>query len=810
LEFLIMERPPSVLVIALVSAVSGLVFLANSFTGNNWLINSILSPPLDSQGLLPIANAIGKDLMLDVSPQLHPSTVVGESAKQIKFQHWIDNDIHCEDCLRLDIPNNGKKAGAAFSSDGAVYNFEEAKKIRFYVMGEEAGAKVNFKAVGNDKGNNAGGGGNNNNSSNNKDLFTNQEFALTSQNVTLNQTWNYLEMNLEGVQQKLTNVKYPFGLEVAQGKGQATTIIYVKGISYSSEPVQEQYLLEPSSANTTASTLAMTAATIPGSLNVTLLDNTTETVNAPATVEFNATVSNGQEPYSFDWDFKDGAMEAMDTDGNLIHTFATPGSYNVTVNVADSLNNTGSANTLVDVAENLTIDDEPAIVSEDNSSQDSQATTGALNTTNTTSPDADTDIVLEEDEAAGDTSNDNSTGAAEDEEPPGVIEGTNTDDDDSTNDTETNSTDTGTGIDTESNSGANNSPPIANAGNDLIGKPNEQVILDASKSSDPDAGDTILSYQWQQESGPAAEINDPRSPTPIVTLPNVDEDSTIVFSLTANDGIVDSEEKDTVSILVDYVDELTNDVQQRVLKPADITASEWTPSEGCEEQGDAGCLSDGSDATFVAAETENIDSINLYSFGEFSEEGAAAVVDPNSLVIERVVAEITAKKLGNTGYMSFAVDDPREGERYFTPSISIASNSFQKYNQVWDRNPVTGEQWTYDSLNSLTAGFKYDIGQSGVQISELQLTVSYHLPEPVPEPAPEPAPSSDLGAAEDNVGSEANENEENGENGTNGAQDADQEEQNEQEEPAIGTDTTDSNGADANDVEDEGSGESEE
>ena len=31
------------------------------------------------------------------------------------------------------------------------YNFEGAKKIRFYVMGEESGAKVNFKAVGNDK-----------------------------------------------------------------------------------------------------------------------------------------------------------------------------------------------------------------------------------------------------------------------------------------------------------------------------------------------------------------------------------------------------------------------------------------------------------------------------------------------------------------------------------------------------------------------------------------------------------------------------------------------------------------------------------
>jgi hypothetical protein len=794
-----MQRPPSILVLALVSAVSGSVFLANTVAGNDWLIDSILSPPLDSQGLLPIANAIGKDLMLDVSPQLHPSTVVGESAKQIKFQHWIDNEIHCEDCLRLEIPNNGKKAGAAFSSNGAVYNFEEAKKIRFYVMGEEAGAKVNFKAVGNDKGNNAGGG--NNNSSKNKDLFTNQDFALTSQNVTLNQTWGYFEMGLEGVQQKLGKVKYPFGLEVAQGKGQTTTIIYVKGIEYSSEPVQNQYLLEPSSSNATASTLAMTAApTTAAQLNITLTDNATETVNAPATVEFNATVSNGQEPYSFDWDFNEGAIEADTTSGNIAHTFATAGLYNVTVEVVDSLNNTGSANTLVDVAEDQTVDDQPAITSEENATQDSQPTTDALNNTNTTSPAADADIEIEED--AADAGNGSSIDA-EGEELPDITEGANTDDDGSANETEANNTNTGAGIDTDtvSNSGVSNSPPVANAGSDLVGVPNGQVILDASKSSDPDAGDTIVSYQWTQESGPTAEISDQASPTPIVTLPDVDEDSTIVISLIVNDGSVDSEEEDTISIFVDYVDQLTNSVQQRVLKPADITASEWIPSAGgCEE-----CLSDGSHATFVSAGTENIDSVNLYSFGEFSEEGAVA--DPNSLVIERVVAEITAKKLGNTGYMSFAVDDPTEGEHYFTPSISIGSNSFQKYYQVWDTNPVTGESWTYDFLNSLTAGFKYDGGQSGVQISELQLTVSYYLPAPALAPEPEPAPSNEQDTAEDVSDGGANENEENGENGTNGAQDTDQEEQ---EDPATETDSTNGNTADTSDAEGEDSSESEE
>src|SRR5215213_1609742 len=336
MEFLIMQRPPSVLVLALVSAIGGLIFLANSFTGstNSWLTSGISNPSDDSQGLLPIANALKKDLMLDVSPQLHPSTVVGESAKEIKFQHWIDNDIHCEDCLRLEIPNNGKKAGAAFSSDGAVYNFEGAKKMRFYAMGEEAGAKVNFKAVGNDKAKTTGGNAVSNSSKNKSvlanDLFKDQEFALTSQNVTLNQTWGYFEMGLEGVPQKLDKVKYPFGFEVVQGKGK-TTIIYLKGISYSDEPLQDQYSLEPSSSNATASTLAMTAATTTA-LNITVRDNSTETINAPATGEFSATVSKGQEPYSFDWDFKDGAKES-DNDGNIIHTFAKPGLYNVTVSM---------------------------------------------------------------------------------------------------------------------------------------------------------------------------------------------------------------------------------------------------------------------------------------------------------------------------------------------------------------------------------------------------------------------------------------------------------------------------------------------
>ena len=783
-----MAGPSRIFIIALVSAIGGLVFLATSFSeNNNWFMNRISSPTV-YPGLFPIANAIGKDLMLDVSPQLHPSVFVGESANQVEFQHWLDAEIHCEDCLRLDMPNTGDKIGAAFSSSSnANYNFEGATKVTFYVMaGDEGGETMSFRAVGNDR--------DNSNSSNipADALFMNQEFALTSQNVTLNQSWNYFEMSLEGVQEKLTDVKYPFAFELVEAQG---NIIYIKGITYSNEPILERYLLEAApSENLTASTMAIT--TVPTNatgLNVTLSDNATETVDASAAVEFNASVANGEEPYSFDWNFGDGTEDTQDnSEGNVIHTFAAPGSYNVTVDVVDSLNNTGSASTIVDVvADEIANDEEPSLAaqSEGNLTEDSQ-TADSLNTTDATAGDstatADGNENLTEDEADdGGNTTDNLTEVPDREASDPAV-----------NNNGNNSTSPG-GVNEESTSSVTdtNSPPIANAGNDLIGRPSESVILDASKSTDPDQGDRIESYQWDQESGPTATINNENSQTPIVTLPDIDNDATLVFSLTVNDGEVSSEEQDTVSIHVEHIDELTGNVQAGTLEPADVTASEWIVSGECAEQGQVECLSDGSDATFVTAGVENIDALNLYSFGALNVGGAAAAVDPNSLVIERVTAEITANKIGNTGYISIAIDDPGEEEHYITPSISVGSSSFQKYYYVMDANPLTGDRWTYDSLGSLIAGFKYDGGQSGVQISEIQLLVSYSMPELSP-------PLAESGTVEDTSGTEASENAQNDEDSTNADENPDGE-----EEPAGEGDATNSTNSSTNDEED---GESEE
>ena len=790
-----MVRPSPILIIALISAIGGIVFLATSLSGNNnWFTDRISSPTV-YPGLLPIANAIGKDLMLDVSPQLHPSVFVGESANQVEFQHWIDAEIHCEDCLRLDMPNTGSKIGGAFSST-ENYNFEEATKVSFYVMsGEEGGETFSFRAVGNDR--------DNSNSTNipaGDDLFSNQEFALTSQNVTLNQSWNYFEMSLDGVQEKLTSVKYPFAFELIQARGD---IIYIKGITYSNEPILDRYLLEAAPLeNLTASMMSITTSANATELDVTLSDNATETVNASATVEFNASVANGEEPYSFDWNFGDGTRDTPDTEGIALHTFASPGSYNVTVDVVDSLNNTGSASTMVDiVADEIADEEEPLLASsEGNLTQDSQ-TADSLDTTNTTAGDSTTAAAdgnenpteVEADEADeaddGDNTTDNLT-----EVPDGEAS------DPAVSNSGNNSTSPGGGVNGESTSGITdtNSPPIANAGSDLTGKPNESVILDASKSTDPDEGDRIESYQWEQVSGPTAAINDENSQTPIVTLPDIDNDATLVFSLTVNDGEVNSEEQDTVSIHVDHTDELTGNVQAGTIEPADVEASEWIVSGECSEQGQAECLSDGSDSTFVTAGLENIDALNLYSFRPLNV--GAAVVDPNSLVIERVTAEITANKIGNTGYVSFAIDDPTETEHYITSSISIGSSSFQKYYYVWDVNPLTGDRWTYDSLSSVIAGFKYDGGQSGVQISEIQLIISYSIPEPEPEPSP---PLTEADNVEDSSGTEATENAQNEEeDNTDDGENPDEQEQEEQI-PVADEDGTDSTSSDEEDGESE-------
>ena len=68
--------------------------------------------------------------------------------------------------------------------------------------------------------------------------------------------------------------------------------------------------------------------------------------NAPFTVSLSGIISGGTPPYSFLWDFGDGSRSIS---GNLRHTFANPGNYNVTMVVTDDAGESKSDIALITV-----------------------------------------------------------------------------------------------------------------------------------------------------------------------------------------------------------------------------------------------------------------------------------------------------------------------------------------------------------------------------------------------------------------------------------------------------------------------------
>ncbi|WP_330997219.1 glycosyl hydrolase family 18 protein [Burkholderia stagnalis] len=103
----------------------------------------------------------------------------------------------------------------------------------------------------------------------------------------------------------------------------------------------------------------------------------------------------------------------------------------------------------------------------------------------------------------------------------------------------------GLGHGDEGGGGAENHPPVANAGADMTVTGPQTVTLDASKSRDPD-GDK-LSFKWEQVGGDPLKLANAASAKASVDIPSVKQDTKYTFRVTVADpaGL-----KDTAQVVV--------------------------------------------------------------------------------------------------------------------------------------------------------------------------------------------------------------------------------------------------------------------
>jgi hypothetical protein len=69
-------------------------------------------------------------------------------------------------------------------------------------------------------------------------IFESESFALTTGEVTLANDWRRYKVDLSGV--SLDDITHPFGFELSKGNGVQKQVIYIKGLVFEDEPVEEE------------------------------------------------------------------------------------------------------------------------------------------------------------------------------------------------------------------------------------------------------------------------------------------------------------------------------------------------------------------------------------------------------------------------------------------------------------------------------------------------------------------------------------------------------------------------------------------
>jgi hypothetical protein len=329
---------PVILAISVVAVLASSFMLAGVFS----LDNIIPSTGHDNH----VQEAGAQAFPFEVRDRFNEKKIAGD-ANNIKVnEDFVDPENHCEFCTFVEYrPGPQGVAGFAYENDAGL-DLTGAKKVRFWMMGEEGNEKIKFKIAGKSPDNIQDRPPNRPTNS----IFESESFALTTEEVTLANDWRRYEVDLSGV--SLDDITHPFGFELSKGNGAQEQVIYIKGLVYDDEPVEETYAL---------ATVEEEEVITQQPLTVEIISNGTQGV-APATFEFQANVTGGTEPYTINWNFGDGS-EGSDEE-TVLHTFDEAGSYNVTLTITDTDDQTASDSVEIRVEEGTGMDEEDEAVQE--------------------------------------------------------------------------------------------------------------------------------------------------------------------------------------------------------------------------------------------------------------------------------------------------------------------------------------------------------------------------------------------------------------------------------------------------------------
>jgi hypothetical protein len=325
-------------------AVSVIAVLASSFmlSGVFSLDSIVLSTGHDNH----VQEAGAQALPFEVRDHFSEKKIAGDTNNIKVDEDFVYPEKHCEFCTFVEYrPGPQGVAGFAYENDAGL-DLTGAKKVRFWMMGEEGNEKIKFKIAGKSPDNIQDRPPNRPTNS----IFESEKFALTTEEVTLASDWRRYEVDLSGV--SLDDITHPFGFELSKGNGAQKQVIYIKGLVYDDEPVEEAYAL---------ATVKEEEVTTQQPLTVEIISNGTQGV-APATFEFQVNITGGIEPYTINWNFSDGSEESKEQ--TVLHTFDQAGSYNVTLTITDTDDQTASDSVEIRVEEGTGMDEEDEAVQE--------------------------------------------------------------------------------------------------------------------------------------------------------------------------------------------------------------------------------------------------------------------------------------------------------------------------------------------------------------------------------------------------------------------------------------------------------------